>query len=57
MEITEKQMHRICDEYCKWLVMFANGVKNNPKKARLFQEAQNLICEDCPLSEVKKCKD
>ena len=57
MLITEKQMADICDNYCKYLERFAYMVKTMPEKSRLFHEALNLICDDCPLSEVKKCKD
>lgn len=57
MLITEKQMSEICDNYCKYLERFAQMVKIKPEKTRLFHEAMNLICDDCPLSEVKKCKD
>ena len=57
MQITEEQMSKICDDYCKYLERFAYMVKTMPEKSRLCHEALNLICDDCPLSEVKKCKD
>lgn len=57
MEITEKQIENFCDNYCKYLANFAEAIKRMPQKSRLFHQAQNIICDKCPFSEVMKCKD
>ena len=46
MEITEKQIERICDYYCRF-----------PRDRDLTQEQVGALCEKCPLREVMKCKD
>ena len=56
MQITEKQIVNFCDNYCKYLTNFADGIKRNPDKARLFHQAQNIICDECPFSEVMNGK-
>lgn len=71
MQITEEQIANICDNYCRYRKSLDAAIKrlysmspyefqrklNEERVREMVETFENERCENCPLSEVMKCKD
>ena len=52
MQITEKQVEKICDERCKYLHHVSQWVKEKQYSVHQGEIIMQALCSECPLTEV-----